>query len=186
MKKLTWTIVIIFLLLAGPVTAHYYRYIDKGGHLRFTDDLTKVPAEQRIIIRENHKDEPCTINPVNTPPLQKIWRKALRGVLLVRGLPEFAEHVLAGPEEVLGVEEDLDADAGRPFGVVGAVVDRGEAAGSEIRGDQLPAARYGVISFMPWSWRLNPSLLSVSESYSPLASAAAAGVKPAVSPSKRG
>ena len=57
MKKLTWTIVIVFLLLAGPVTAQYYRYIDKDGNLRFTDDLTKVPAEQRIIIRENHKPE---------------------------------------------------------------------------------------------------------------------------------
>ncbi|MBI5578769.1 MAG: DUF4124 domain-containing protein [Deltaproteobacteria bacterium] len=52
MKKLTCTIVIVFLLLAGPVTAQIYRYIDKNGDLRFTDDLNKVPAEQRPNIRK--------------------------------------------------------------------------------------------------------------------------------------
>ena len=51
MKKLTWTIVPIFLLLAGPVTAQFYRYTDQNGNLRFTDDLNKVPAEQRATIR---------------------------------------------------------------------------------------------------------------------------------------
>jgi len=57
MKKLTWTIVIIFLLLAGPVTAQFYRYIDKNGDLRFTDDLSKVPAEQRSNIRKYNEPE---------------------------------------------------------------------------------------------------------------------------------
>jgi len=55
MKKLTWTIVLIFLLLAGPVTAQFYRYIDQNGNLRFTDDLNKVPTEQRVTIRGYHE-----------------------------------------------------------------------------------------------------------------------------------
>jgi hypothetical protein len=67
------------------------------------------------------------------------YRDRFRAALLVRGLPEFAEHVLAGPEEILRVEEDLDSDAGRPFGLGSAVVDRGEAAGGEMRGDQVHA-----------------------------------------------
>jgi hypothetical protein len=57
MKKLRWTIVIIFLLLAGPVTAQFYRYIDKDGTLRFTDDLSKVPAGQRPNIRKYNEPE---------------------------------------------------------------------------------------------------------------------------------
>lgn len=52
MKKFTGTIFILFLLLAAPVTAQFYRYTDQNGGVRFTDDLYKVPAEQRGSIRE--------------------------------------------------------------------------------------------------------------------------------------
>ena len=61
MKKLTWTIVIVFLVFAGPVTAQFYRYIDQKGNLRFTDDYNKVPFEQRANIYKYHesgKDSP--------------------------------------------------------------------------------------------------------------------------------
>jgi hypothetical protein len=52
MKKLTWTILVVFLVFAGPVTAQFYRYVDQNGNLRFTDDYNKVPVEQRGNIRE--------------------------------------------------------------------------------------------------------------------------------------
>jgi hypothetical protein len=55
MKKLTWTIVIVFLVFGGPVAAQFYRYIDHKGNLRFTDDYNKVPVEQRANIREYHE-----------------------------------------------------------------------------------------------------------------------------------
>ena len=55
MKKLTLTIAIVFLVFAGPVTAQFYRYIDRNGNLRFTDDYNKVPVEQRASIREYHE-----------------------------------------------------------------------------------------------------------------------------------
>ena len=57
MKKLTWPIVIIFLIFALPVTAQFYRYVDKNGNLHFTDDLNKVPAEQRSNIRKYNEPE---------------------------------------------------------------------------------------------------------------------------------
>ena len=52
MKKLTWTVVIIFLLLAGPVTAQYYIYFDQDAYMRFSDDSNKPPVERRGNIRE--------------------------------------------------------------------------------------------------------------------------------------
>jgi hypothetical protein len=52
MKKFIWSILVIILLLGGPATAQFYRYTDKNGNLRFTDDIDKVPAEQRANIRE--------------------------------------------------------------------------------------------------------------------------------------
>ena len=38
---------IVFLALAGPVAAQFYRYIDQKGNLRFTDDYIK-PAIKHI------------------------------------------------------------------------------------------------------------------------------------------
>jgi hypothetical protein len=69
MKKLTWTIVLIFLLLAAPVTAQFYRYIDQNGNLRFTDDLNKVPADQRATIRGYHEagKDPALSSPETAP-----------------------------------------------------------------------------------------------------------------------
>ena len=63
MKKLTWTIVIVFLALAGPVAAQFYRYIDHKGNLRFTDDYNKVPVEQRANIREYHESGKGSASP---------------------------------------------------------------------------------------------------------------------------
>lgn len=52
MKKLTWTIVIIFILLAGPVAAQFYRPFDEDAYLRFTDARDKAPAKKCANIRE--------------------------------------------------------------------------------------------------------------------------------------
>jgi len=63
MKKLTLTIAIVFLVFAGPVTAQFYRYIDRNGNLRFTDDYNKVPVEQRANIREYHESGKGSASP---------------------------------------------------------------------------------------------------------------------------
>ena len=45
MNKITSVIVALFLVLAVPVTAQFYRYIDKDGNLRFTDDLNRFGGQ---------------------------------------------------------------------------------------------------------------------------------------------
>jgi hypothetical protein len=46
-KSLVTCLVIIGLILAAPLSAQIYKYIDENGQKRWTDDLSQVPVEQR-------------------------------------------------------------------------------------------------------------------------------------------
>ena len=37
----------VFLLMASVATGEYYQYTDDSGNVRFTDDMTQIPASQR-------------------------------------------------------------------------------------------------------------------------------------------
>jgi hypothetical protein len=47
-----WLISLALVLFSISASAEYYRYIDKDGHVHYTDDLTAVPENQRTDINE--------------------------------------------------------------------------------------------------------------------------------------
>jgi hypothetical protein len=52
MKKAIWiSVLFIFLLLAASAWGEIYKYIDKNGQPRWTDDLSQVPKAQRASAR---------------------------------------------------------------------------------------------------------------------------------------
>lgn len=58
-------ILVAAILAALPVNAEFYKYVDENGNIRFTDDITVVPRDQREKLREyedyvNESDEDST------------------------------------------------------------------------------------------------------------------------------
>jgi hypothetical protein len=51
MKGLTGAILIAAMVFAGPAFAQFYKYLDKQGVVRFTDDINQVPQDQRVAAR---------------------------------------------------------------------------------------------------------------------------------------
>ena len=60
-KPISAFILITALLLAATVCAEIYKYIDENGQKRWTDDLSKVPKEQRATAQriETEKKKPA-------------------------------------------------------------------------------------------------------------------------------
>lgn len=47
MKKRIWMILPLLICMSSPAYADFYKYKDADGHTRYTDDLSKVPKDQR-------------------------------------------------------------------------------------------------------------------------------------------
>ncbi|MEE8481557.1 MAG: DUF4124 domain-containing protein [Desulfobacterales bacterium] len=52
MKQGKWIILLILVLFSVPASAEFYKFIDEEGNVQFTDDLTKVPLNQREGVRK--------------------------------------------------------------------------------------------------------------------------------------
>jgi len=48
----------VSLAVAGPAGAQFYKYLDKQGHVRFTDDINQVPESQRAKARSYEESRP--------------------------------------------------------------------------------------------------------------------------------
>jgi predicted RNase H-like nuclease (RuvC/YqgF family) len=60
-KKIIWMIVPLIISLCSPVSADFYKYTDENGNIRFTDDLSRVPKNQRPDVKSYEESE-------STPP----------------------------------------------------------------------------------------------------------------------
>jgi hypothetical protein len=55
----TLLVLLLGLIAASYTFADYYRYRDKNGVLRFTDDLSEVPADQRPKLKHYKETQPA-------------------------------------------------------------------------------------------------------------------------------
>jgi len=45
-------VLFIFLLFTAFVSGEYYQYTDENGKLSFTDDISKIPKDQRTVVKK--------------------------------------------------------------------------------------------------------------------------------------
>lgn len=51
MRLINIPIFILIVLFSAPVSAQFYKYVDKDGNIRFTDDINQVPEQQRATVK---------------------------------------------------------------------------------------------------------------------------------------
>lgn len=68
MKKTALLLLPLIICLCGPVSAEFYKYTDQDGNVRFTDDLSKVPKDQRPNVTSYEESQ--TTSPI-APPAEK-------------------------------------------------------------------------------------------------------------------
>jgi chromosome segregation ATPase len=76
MKGLTGAILITVLVFAGPACAEFYKYLDKQGVVRFTDDINQVPQDQRVAARSYSESQAGGTTAAEASPAVKEEKQA--------------------------------------------------------------------------------------------------------------
>jgi hypothetical protein len=67
MLKTIWLIVPLIICTCEPAAADYYKYIDQNGNIRYTDDLSRVPENQRPDVK-SYEEFKSSNTPAATAP----------------------------------------------------------------------------------------------------------------------
>jgi hypothetical protein len=67
LRLLPLTAILLLALSIGPANAQFYKYKDADGTIRFTDDLSQVPPDQRESAPGYREAEPETARTPQTP-----------------------------------------------------------------------------------------------------------------------
>jgi hypothetical protein len=76
MKGLTGAILITVMVFAGPAFAEFYKYLDKQGVVRFTDDINQVPQDQRAAARSYSESQVSGTSAAEASPAVKEEKQA--------------------------------------------------------------------------------------------------------------
>lgn len=70
MKKAVWLLLPLMICFVGVASAEFYKYTDENGVTRFTDDLSKVPQDQRTGVQSYDEAEsrPAPASESDTKP----------------------------------------------------------------------------------------------------------------------
>ena len=95
-KAALLAILVMLVLTPFEAKADFYKYIDKNGNIIFTDDLSKIPKNQRDKVKKYQ--EP--------PPLPQVKKSVIKEKQ--KSNPENSQNVSATSEEMNAKKEELE------------------------------------------------------------------------------
>ena len=110
MKYFLWIFTILIISFSSPATAEFYKYIDNNGSIRFTDDYSTVPRNQRTNTERydeyENRQEPASASIVgkkgyeNPQVLSNKSKKELEGLNAKDDLDEIQKRLVIKNQEM--------------------------------------------------------------------------------------